>query len=104
MGLVGTDTFKDELMKADGPPGTLSQRVKMAYALGRIGPGIRNNLHSVRTIRNSFAYRYRVESFNHQDIDVECKNFEIAVPDEFSRIESASGSRLPSDFTGLDGC
>src|SRR2546426_1319175 len=46
----------DELFRPDGPLGSFSARIKLAYLLHLIEPTARNDLYRVRRIRNDFAH------------------------------------------------
>jgi DNA-binding MltR family transcriptional regulator len=66
---VDEEKFIDEnVMKGTNSPlGSFSARINMAYALGWIGPKMRESLHSIRDIRNGFAHHYKLDRFEHPD-------------------------------------
>ena len=46
----------DEIFRPDGPLGSFSARVKVAYLLDLIEPNVRKDLDHIRGIRNDFAH------------------------------------------------
>lgn len=46
----------DDFMRSDGPLGSFSARIKVAYLLDLIGPSMRFDLDLIRAIRNQFAH------------------------------------------------
>jgi DNA-binding MltR family transcriptional regulator len=54
--LVDDQKIVDELFRPDGPLGTFSARIDMAYVLGLIGSKAQRDLHLIRRIRNDFGH------------------------------------------------
>ena len=54
--LVPSTSARDELLDSDGPLGTFSARIHVAYRLGLLDAEMTRALHLVRRIRNSFAH------------------------------------------------
>jgi hypothetical protein len=50
--------------ESGGPLDSFSARIEMAYAVGLIGPTIRRHLNTVRKIRNEFAHKRDVRTFD----------------------------------------
>lgn len=66
--LVDDKEHIKKIMKStEGPLGSFSARIDMAYALGWIGPKMRESLHGIRDIRNGFAHHYKLDRFDHPD-------------------------------------
>jgi hypothetical protein len=61
---------RDELLDTDGPLGTFSSKIHIAYRLGLIDTEFSRTLHRIRKIRNSFAHEVdgcSLESGTHRD-------------------------------------
>jgi len=71
--------FKDEqaivdsVLRQDGPLGSFSSRIKVAYLLGVITASLYKDLDNMRKIRNEFAHVRRKASFKDQRIKDRCK-------------------------------
>jgi DNA-binding MltR family transcriptional regulator len=61
----------------NGPLSDLSDRIKVAYALSVFGPETRDDLNSIRHIRNLFAHHPEQHSFSEPEIVKECANLHI---------------------------
>ena len=62
--LVNNLTTYEKLFDFNGPLGTFSSKIEMAYSLGLIGPKVRQDLNFLRKIRNSFAHEHKLLSFS----------------------------------------
>ena len=73
--------LSDELLfKPEAPLGTFSSRISMAYALSIISKETKEYLNTIRRIRNDFAHRMEIHSFDEdQSIVDRCKNLQIAI-------------------------
>jgi mannitol operon repressor len=71
-GTVATELLDD----ANGPLGTLSARISLAYALGLISEDEYHNLTLIRRIRNDFAHDLDV-SFGSQSVLSRCANLRL---------------------------
>lgn len=60
---VGQKKFREDLFEANGPLGTFSSRIKLAYALGFISKEIRDEFDLIRKIRNEFGHKYEAINF-----------------------------------------
>jgi DNA-binding MltR family transcriptional regulator len=59
---------KDALFDFNGPVGTFSSKIKMAYSLGLIPQEIQNALDLIRKLRNEFAHLHEPLDFESQSI------------------------------------
>ncbi len=64
------DDERDRLFdyNQNGPMADLSARIKMARALGIVGPKVKGDLERIREIRNSFAHALRLLKFEHEEV------------------------------------
>jgi len=62
----------DEIFRPDGPLGSFSARVKVAYLLDLIEPTVRKDLDHIRGIRNDFAHSRRDIRFTTPSIGDRC--------------------------------
>jgi DNA-binding MltR family transcriptional regulator len=58
----------DQLFSATAPLGSFSGKAKIAYAFGLIGPKTRDDLDSLRELRNAFAHAHIVFSFESKEV------------------------------------
>jgi hypothetical protein len=63
----------DRLLRTDGPLGSFAAKVSLAYSLGLIGPDMRDDLDTIRSIRNEFAHFRSGVSFRDQSVRSRCK-------------------------------
>ena len=71
----------------NGPLADLAARIKIAYALEIFGPETRDDLESIRRIRNEFAHHLAVLSFATPEIAAQCKEPHVVDTLEFSRLD-----------------
>lgn len=57
---------KDTLFTSDGPLGTFSRKIEMAYRLGLTDVRFKQSLGIIRRLRNDFAHAVKVESLSEQ--------------------------------------
>jgi DNA-binding MltR family transcriptional regulator len=57
----------DRLLLPDRPLGSNGSRYQLAYCLGLIGKRERDDLKMIAKIRNEFAHKYDVRSFDHDE-------------------------------------
>jgi hypothetical protein len=67
----------NRLFGADAPLGTLSSRIKMAYALGLCTREEQRNLDSMRVIRNAFAHVTRPLHFSTPVVTAVCDHLTL---------------------------
>jgi DNA-binding MltR family transcriptional regulator len=72
--LGGDEKTKLSLLDFDGPIGSFSSRIKLAYCLGWIGTEFRSDLDTLRGIRNDFAHERAAISFSTESVRDRCKN------------------------------
>lgn len=86
---------KDALFDFNGPVGTFSSKIKMAYSLGLIPQEIQNALDLIRKLRNDFAHL-------HEPLDFESQSIRQRVIGLLPHIDTPSpnksGSRLYQKF------
>jgi DNA-binding MltR family transcriptional regulator len=58
----------DQLFTSTAPLATFSAKIKLAYALGIIGPKTRDDLDDIRELRNAFAHGKMVLKFETPEI------------------------------------
>jgi DNA-binding MltR family transcriptional regulator len=61
----------------NGPLADLGSRIKVAYAMNLFGPETRDDLNSIRRIRNLFAHHPEQHSFWEPEIAEECRHLHI---------------------------
>src|SRR6202035_1786215 len=59
---------RDHLFGDNGPLGTFSQKIEMAYALNLIGPDSRSALTNIKQVRTHFAHEVEITDFSNQDV------------------------------------
>lgn len=64
----------DKLFQPDGPLGSFSTRIKMAYLLGFITPSLFRELETIKGIRNAFAHTRQLIRFTDQSIKDRCNS------------------------------
>lgn len=64
----------NNLFQPDGPLGTFSSRIKMAYLLGFITPSLFRELETIKGIRNTFAHTRLLIRFTDQSIKDRCNS------------------------------
>ncbi len=74
----------DELFDYEGPLGTFSRKIKMAYGFGLIADDIRRDLDRIKDIRNAFAHSRRPISFATPAVQIGCGGFNTPIHKEFS--------------------
>jgi DNA-binding MltR family transcriptional regulator len=71
--LVDDAKTVQEFFRPDGPLGSFSARIDMAYLLGLIGPAARRDLHLIRKIRNDFGHNPSPINFSDPAIASRCR-------------------------------
>jgi DNA-binding MltR family transcriptional regulator len=72
--LVGNKKHLDSLFDFNGPLGSFSARIKMAYSIGLISKEIMADLDIIRKIRNEFGHKYEPISFESRLINSQIAN------------------------------
>ena len=71
--LVSNHKVTADFFRPDGPLGSFSARIDLAYLLGLIGKAARNDLHMIRKIRNEFGHSASSITFDDQPISSRLK-------------------------------
>src|SRR5579871_1657823 len=66
--------MRGALLDPDGPIGTFSSKIALAYAFGLTGPIFKHDLTLIRIIRNEFAHSRRPISFEDNESDGICSH------------------------------
>ncbi|MFB9080170.1 MltR family transcriptional regulator [Flavobacterium procerum] len=66
--LVGSKKFIEKLFEFNGPIGTLSSKIKLAFSIGLICKELMDDLELLRKIRNQFGHSYEPINFKTQSI------------------------------------
>jgi len=103
----------DDLLSSTGPIGSLSSRIDLSYALGRISVSLRKDLHLLRKIRNDFGHSPDPITFSIPAIASRCRELRhvdasnVTLPREMfvscviGALGAIHGVLPPSDFSPL---
>ncbi|MFH1008496.1 MAG: MltR family transcriptional regulator [Candidatus Latescibacterota bacterium] len=69
---------KDRLFSHDGPLGSFSSCIDLAYRLGLISGTLRREIHLIRRVRNEFAHRTAGLTFDDSPVADYCRELHIA--------------------------
>ena len=69
----------NDLFQFNGPVGTLSNKIKMAYSLKLLGSKTKHDLEIIRALRNVFAHSRLPVTFDTDAIKTACEN--LYIPD-----------------------
>ncbi len=69
----------------NGPLGTFSQKISIAYALGIADESLKDGLETVKNIRNQFAHAKKLIQFNHELIAKEIRGLVLPEKKKSSR-------------------
>ena len=76
----GSEMADQLLFNPEAPIGTFSSRINMAFALDIISQETRAYLHTIRRIRNDFAHKMEIHSFDEdQRIIHQCNSLHIGI-------------------------
>jgi hypothetical protein len=78
---------------ANGPLGTFAAKIKMGHALGIYPKAIRNELDTIRVIRNAFAHSWEQLDFSSEAIVNGCDV--LRIPDHYSSEIGADDRQTP---------
>jgi hypothetical protein len=76
----------NELFRNAGPLASFSAKIRAGYALGLFGEATRDNLDTLREVRNAFAHAKLVVTFETPEVVAVCKRFK---PVDFTRLPRA---------------
>lgn len=71
--LIEDPGVENAIFSYNGPLGTFSSKIEMAFFLGRISQEVRNELHLLRKIRNQFGHSPDYLDFDTEAIKDRCK-------------------------------
>jgi mannitol operon repressor len=75
--LRGGQNLHDALLGTERPLGSLSARIKIAFALGLIAEDSYNDLEIIRKIRNDFAHEAHGFTFQRADVASRCRQLRL---------------------------
>jgi len=68
-----TDGQQKELCdKENSALGTFSRKIQIGFAMGLFEQRVKDDLNAIRRIRNAFAHRIEVRSFDHDEVRADC--------------------------------
>jgi DNA-binding MltR family transcriptional regulator len=70
-------TAEEEMFRSSGPLGVFSNKINITYLMGLISAELYRDLNIMREIRNRFAHRTEIGSFDHPEISSRCMNFTL---------------------------
>lgn len=62
--LVGEKKTKEDLFGVNGPLGTFSSKIILSFSIGLLSKSLKNDINSIRKIRNEFGHNYTKIDFN----------------------------------------
>lgn len=71
--LVQDEKIKDELLGQNGPLASFSSRINLAYYLGKLSRVCRRDLNTIRQIRNEFAHKSTLITFDTPSVADRCR-------------------------------
>ena len=86
--LIGSEQHLNEIFSFNGPVGTFSAKIKLAYSLGLIDKIMMDDINTLRKIRNEFAHSDQTLSFETQKNKDLCNNLKMNVKPEDSSCRS----------------
>jgi DNA-binding MltR family transcriptional regulator len=85
LSLVLDKKIEEELFEGTAPLATFSARIKLAYYLGKISVQCRRDLDTIRGIRNEFAHKADLLSFEDQSLAARCRNLKFSYHERTTR-------------------
>ena len=85
--------FSKDVFDYEGPLGTFSAKIRMAYALGLFGENTKHDLLLIRTLRNGFAHCSLPLQFETPEVRDLCDH--LILPDSRERVTPTYFLRLP---------
>lgn len=76
--MIDDESINKTVFSHNGPLGTFSAKIDMAYMLALISPLVRKDLHLLRKIRNEFAHTAKPLDFTTHRIKSRCEEFKCA--------------------------
>jgi len=96
--LIGSNKLKKQLFDFNGPLGTFSSRILMAYSLGLISEIRLNDLQTIRKIRNDFGHSPSIISFEDEKIKSLCNNLNLC-----TKSNKTSRSKFTTSVSWISG-
>jgi DNA-binding MltR family transcriptional regulator len=93
--LVGSKKFIKNLFEFNGPLGTFSSKIKMAYTLGFISKNMMEDLEIIRKVRNEFGHTFEPINFETETINQRIKQLK----GHFYDIAEINGVKTRGIFT-----
>src|SRR5262249_17903825 len=78
LSLVEVKKIEEDLFEGTAPLASFSARIKLAFYLGLISAECRADLETIRRIRNDFAHKPDLISFDTQSIADRCRRLEFS--------------------------
>lgn len=73
LSLVENNNIENDLFEGTAPISSFSARIKMAFYMGKISKSIRDDLNTIRKIRNDFGHKPELISFDTRTIADKCR-------------------------------
>jgi hypothetical protein len=89
-----SNSVLENIFDGNGPLATFSAKIDVGFAMGIFGPQTRNDLHSIRWIRNRFAHDMAPLTFETPDISNRTTQIKTAVPGSEEQRQGISRSRI----------
>jgi DNA-binding MltR family transcriptional regulator len=80
--LIGSNNHLKEIFSFNGPVGTFSSKIKLAYSIGLIDKVIMSDINILRQIRNEFAHSEKNISFETDSIKKLCNKLQTKSSDD----------------------
>ncbi|WCO03518.1 MltR family transcriptional regulator [Psychroserpens ponticola] len=80
--LIGSNKHLKEIFSFNGPVGTFSSKIKLAYSIGLIDKVIMSDINILRQIRNEFAHSEKNISFETDSIRKSCNKLKTKSSDD----------------------
>jgi len=80
------DQSVDDIFKGYSPLSTFSSKIDFAYALGLVTKEMKQDLDTIRKIRNHFAHNWKDVSFDTSPVSDFCRNLRITSRSFYNRL------------------
>ena len=95
--LVSDRKVLTDLFSHNGPLGTFSGKINLAYSMGLISKNVKRELHVLRRIRNEFAHTAAQIGFTETAISTSCHSLEL----HGRKADASPRTKFTSSMTGL---
>lgn len=89
------------LFQPDGPLGAFQTKATLAYLMGLITEGTFKDIKVIVRIRNDFAHKFDISSFDDQSIAARCANLKIPELHYYDITNLSDPTKLPDSVSGL---